>query len=97
MNPFLTGKTSKSRLPVKRFGYLLGAFFLILANIALYFDSGWAPILLLITMYFLTGGLWIPALINPFYKLFGKYIIPPVKDENGPETSDDTADKFNEN
>jgi hypothetical protein len=67
--------------PVKRFGYLLSAIFLVLTNIALIYEWPSIPYLTLVTMYFLTASLWFPKLINPLYKLFGKYIIKEIKSD----------------
>jgi hypothetical protein len=93
MTPFLEGKSTKENIPVKRFGYLLSAILLVLANIGLI--SNWAvtPFLFLATMYFLTGSLWVPGLVRPFYNLFGKYIVKPS--ENTREEKD--SSKFSEN
>ncbi len=75
MSGFLQGKTTKSNLPIKQFGYLLSALFLVLAVIGMVTKWLYTPWLVLIIMYFLTGSLWIPVLIKPLYNLFGKYII----------------------
>lgn len=81
MSGFLNGVTSGKDLPVKRFGYLLSALLVVLSNIGLVEAWPATPWLFLITMYFLTGSLWIPALIRPFYKLIGRHIIKPLKEE----------------
>ena len=79
MTPFLEGKATRENLPVKRFGYLVSAILLVLANISLISGWGVTPILFLLTMYFLTGSLWIPILVRPFYILIGKYIVKPTE------------------
>ncbi|MGD9898970.1 MAG: hypothetical protein AB7T22_07570 [Calditrichaceae bacterium] len=89
MSGFLQGKTSKENLPIKRFGYMISAIFLILANIGLYKNWSATPWLFLLTMYFLTGSLWVTALIKPFYSLLGKYFI---KDDKS--TSEEKDDSF---
>lgn len=93
MTPFLEGKATRENLPVKRFGYLVSAIFLVLANIGLISQWKSTPWLFLITMYFLTGSLWIPLLVRPFYKLIGRYIVKPS--ENKREESD--TSKFSNN
>ena len=55
---------------VKRFGYVISALLIILSNIGLVEKWSATPILFLITMYFLTGSLWVPKLVAPFYKWF---------------------------
>lgn len=86
MTPFLEGKTTKKNLPVKRFGYLISALFLIVAVIAMINQWSITPPLFLLTMYLLTGSLWIPSLVRPLYQLFGKYIIKPNEDEGDSDT-----------
>ena len=78
-------------LAVKRFGYIISTFFLILANISLVNLWALTPILFIVTMYLLTGALWGPALIRPIYNLFGKYIIKPS------EGSEVNKDIFSDN
>ncbi len=89
MSHFLEGKTTRENQPVKRFGYLFSAIFLVLANIGLISNWGSTPLLFLVTMYLLTGSLWIPGLVRPLYKLFGKYIVKPV--ENDEKKADDST------
>ena len=93
MTPFLEGKSTRENIPVKRFGYLVSAIFLVLANIGLISNWSATPILFLITMYFLTGSLWITALVRPFYKLVGKYIVKPSEHTRDGEDSS----KFSKN
>lgn len=72
----MTNDKRKSEiLSIKRFGYVISTVFLILSNISLINEWSATPIIFIITMYFLTGALWGPALIKPFYYLFSKYII----------------------
>ena len=80
MSSLIEGKTNKANISVKRFGYLLSAVFLVGANISLINEWPVTPWLFLILLYLLTGSLWIPSLIKPFYMLFGKYIIKPEKE-----------------
>jgi len=82
MDSFLQGKTDAGNIHIKRFGYLLSAVFLIITSIGLLAKWTITPWLFLFTMYLLTGCLWIPVLIKPFYLLLGKYIIKP--EENNP-------------
>lgn len=70
MNPILQGKKTEGNRNLKNTGYILSAIGLILTNLGLYFEWQFTPIWLILTMYFLTGSLWIPALIKPFYKIF---------------------------
>ena len=84
MSGFLQGKTTKDNLPVKRFGYLLSLILIIGTVIAMMLKWIVTPYLFLITMYFLTGALWIPALIRPFYRLFGKNIVKQDPNEDKP-------------
>ena len=86
MSHFLEGTTTRQNQPVKRFGYLLSAIFLILANLSLIFKWPATPWLFIITMYLLTGSLWIPLLIKPLYIIFGKYV---VKDNLGDQNFKD--------
>ncbi len=69
-------------LAIKRFGYVLSALLLIMSNISYVNEWSFTPLLVLITMYFLTGALWGPALVKPFYEIFGKYIIKPTGSSN---------------
>ena len=73
MSGFLEGKTTKQNMPVKQFGYVVSAILLVCSGIGMIAEWLYTPLLVLFTMYFLTGSLWIPALIKPFYSLFGKY------------------------
>lgn len=86
MSGFLEGRTTKENLPIKRFGYLISAIFLIFSVISLIKNWSITPLLFLLTMYLLTGSLWIPSLIKPFYNIFGKYIVRPNGDEDKSDT-----------
>jgi len=88
MSGFLEGQTKRKDLPVKRFGYILSALFVIASNVSLYNNWMLTPWLFLVTMYLLTGSLWAPALIRPFYKLFGKYLVPAAEEH---EKADDDS------
>jgi len=79
------------QIDITRFGYIVSAIFLVISNIALINEWPTIPIWFIITMYFLTGSLWAPKLIKPFYGLIGKYIIKESKDK------DDITDSFNKN
>jgi hypothetical protein len=79
-------KQQQEILNIKRFGYIISALLIIVSNISLIDQWPVAPLLFLITMYFLTGALWIPGLIKPFYKLFVK---------NQGEDSDEDGDGKN--
>ena len=57
-------------LNIKRFGYVVSAFLLFFSNVALIKNWPVTPYLFLVTMYFLTGSLWMPVLVKPFYTLF---------------------------
>lgn len=61
-------------LNIKRFGYVISALLLIFSNIALISKWPVTPFLFLLTMYFLTGSLWTPVLLKPFYILLEKVI-----------------------
>lgn len=76
MSGFLQGKVTEQNIAVKRFGYLLSAVFLMATVIAMAVESALLPWIFLGTMYTLSGTLWMPVLIKPFYSLFGKYLIP---------------------
>ncbi|GEM_PF-6270037 len=78
MSSLIQGKVTKENLPIKRFGYLVAGILVLFTGIGTLAEWSFVPYLFLITMYFLTGCLWIPALIKPFYRLFGKYIIKPA-------------------
>ena len=82
MESLLQGKANAGNIHIKRFGYLLSAVFMILTSIGLLTEWAATPWLFLFTMYLLTGCLWMPVLIKPFYRLFGKYIVKP--EENNP-------------
>lgn len=73
MTGFIEGKTTKENLPVKQFGYVISAILVIISTISMMNKWLATPWLFLITMYFLTGSLWIPILIKPFYVLFYKF------------------------
>ena len=87
-------KQTSDILNIKRFGYVISALLIIASNISLIKNWNATPILFLITMYFLTGALWAPFLIKPFYKLFGKRLF---KNQNGDEQSKDSNDLFSKN
>ena len=70
MSDFLQGKPTQENRAVKHFGYILSALFLSATGIASLGHSSLTPWLFLITMYLLTGSLWLPVLIKPFYKGF---------------------------
>jgi hypothetical protein len=72
MTGFLEGKTTKENLPVKQFGYVVSAILIIISTISMMNNWMATPWLFLVTMYFLTGSLWIPILIKPFYLLLCK-------------------------
>ncbi len=91
MDSFIQGKATKKNIHIKRFGYLLSALLIIITSIGVISNWSAVPWLFLVTMYFLTGSLWIPVLIKPFYKLFGKYIVKPEKENVEKE------EYFNEN
>ncbi len=68
----IQGKTTDENRPVKRFGYVVSLIFIVLSNVGLVLNwwiTGW---LYLITMFFLTGSLWVPQMLNPIYKLYLK-------------------------
>ena len=85
MSGFLEGQARRKDIPVKRFGYILSALFVIASNVSLYNNCMLTPWLFLVTMYLLTGSLWAPVLIRPFYKLFGKYLVPAAEEETKPD------------
>jgi len=87
----MTDKQQKEILDIKRFGYVISALLLIIANISLINKWPATPILFLITMYFLTGALWLPALIKPFYLIFKKHFIKDS--DNQSSTSKDIFSK----
>lgn len=76
MSDFSEVQTGRETLALKRFGYLLSAVSLVVSVISQV--NGWkaTPFLFLLTMYLVTGSLWMPVLIKPLYRLFGKYIVP---------------------
>jgi hypothetical protein len=80
-------------LNTKRFGYVISAFFVVISNISLINKWPFTPLLFLITMYFLTGALWIPVLIKPFYNIFKKSLGKHSQDNS----SDKSKDIFSEN
>jgi hypothetical protein len=80
-------------IKIKRFGYIISAVLLVLSNIALLNEWNTTPIIFLVTMYFLTGTLWVLSLIKPFYVLCDTYILKKIqKDRTGIDT-----DKFSKN
>ena len=72
MTGFIEGKTTKENMPIKRFGYLVSAACIIISTISMVNNWNATPWLVIITMYFLTGSLWIPVIIKPFYLLVMK-------------------------
>jgi hypothetical protein len=80
----------KEILNIKRFGYVVSAILLILANIGLVNEWSVTPIIFIFTMYFLTGSLWAPNLIRIFYTHFGKYLF---REDN----SQPNKDRFSKN
>lgn len=72
MSGLIQGKTTAKNIAVKRFGYLLSALFLVASVVAIIAESVSFPLLFLLTMYFLSASLWLPALIRPLYNLLGK-------------------------
>ena len=89
----MNDKQQQEILYIKRLGYVISAFFVVISNISLINNWPATPLLFLITMYFLTAALWIPGLIKPFYNIFKKYFAKYSK-ENG---SDKSKDIFSEN
>jgi hypothetical protein len=92
LNIFLEGTTTKENLPIKRFGYLISALLIIISTISMAMNWAATPWLFLITMYFLTGSLWVLILIKPFYLLFAKIFL---KKDTG--EFDKISDKDNKN
>lgn len=72
MTGFIEGKTTEKNLSVKHFGYVVSAILVIVSTVSMMNNWIVTPWLFLITMYFLTGSLWIPVLIRPFYLLWSK-------------------------
>ena len=70
MSTFLQGKPDNTNRDLKYFGYILSTLFLIFTGIALVGHSSLTPWLFLITMYLLTGSLWISGMIRPLYKWY---------------------------
>ena len=89
----MNAKQKEEVLNTKRFGYVISAIFVIISNISLINNWVATPILFLITMYFLTGALWVPFLIKPVYQFFGK----PFSKNSDKNKSDNSKDIFNEN
>ena len=69
MSGFIEGKSTKELAPLKRFGYIFSAALIIFSTISMMNNWIITPWLVLLTLYFLTGSLWIPVLIKPFYLL----------------------------
>ena len=69
-------------LNIKRFGYVISALLLIFSHVALISKWPVTPFLFLLTMYFLTGSLWTPVLVKPFYLLLLKVIDLSGKGKN---------------
>jgi hypothetical protein len=84
MTGFIEGKTTKENMPIKRVGYLISALCVVISTISMLNNWIITPWLFLITMYFLTGSLWIPVLIKPFYILVMKL---RKKDNNNKKTN----------
>jgi hypothetical protein len=82
----------KRNVEVRRFGYLLSTLFIILTLIAMLAESALLPWSFLLLMYFLTGSMWVPGLIKPFYNLFGKYIIPMSAQDSNPDQTKSESD-----
>ncbi len=79
MTKVIQGKATEENVSVKRFGYLFSAFFLILTAAAMLIKSTLLPLVFIAAMYFIGGSLWVPALIKPFYKWFGRFLVPAAK------------------
>lgn len=92
MTGFIEGKTTKENLPVKRFGYLISAVLIIIVLISMMNNWMATPWLFLAAMYFLTGSLWIPVLIKPFYLLIVKLFM-----KNNGNKTDKGAKDFDRN
>jgi len=73
MNKFLEGISKPEDVPVRRFGYVISAIILVVSVVALVKNWPSLPLLVLAMMYFLTGALWIPVLVKPFFLLLGPY------------------------
>jgi len=94
MSSLIQGKTTAENLAIKRFGYLLSAMFLVASVVAMMAESISFPWLFLITMYLLSGSLWMPKLIRPVYHLFGKYL-PLTDPDRDASQSNETHDLTN--
>ena len=70
MDSLIQGKTTAENRPVKRFGYVLSLIFVLLSNAGLVLNWWFTGWLYLLSIYFLTGSLWIPQMIKPFYYIF---------------------------
>ena len=90
----MSNKQKNDMLQIKRFGYVLSALFIVISNISLINNWSFTPVLFLITMYFLTGALWAPSLIKPFYQLFGKNL---KKNSSSEDKSESSKDLFSKN
>lgn len=86
---------NNNTLYIKRFGYVISALFIVVSNISLIKNWPATPWLFLVTMYLLTGALWAPSLIKPFYNLFGKNLFKGSDDED--DSSKDSKDLFSNN
>jgi len=82
-----------NNINIKRFGFVLSAFLIIISVISLMNQWAVTPILFIIMMYFLTASLWAPALITGLYNSFGKYIVS----ESTSKDPKDSSDIFNNN
>ncbi len=72
MDSLIQGKETEKTKPIKRVGYILSLFFIVISNVGLVLNWWFTGWLYLLTMYFLTGSLWIPKLIYPFYLIYIK-------------------------
>ncbi len=88
MSGLIQGKTTAENLAIKRFGYLLSALLLIASVIAMVAESNSFPWLFLITMYLLSGSLWMPKLIQPLYQLLGKYLPLAAQADNAVQSDE---------
>jgi hypothetical protein len=87
------GAGKKNKMQLKQFGYIISAIIIILTVISEY--SGWTstPWLYILCLYFLTGSLWITALIRPFYSLF----ISLFRKTGADDKNSEIKDKFSKN
>lgn len=71
---------------IRQFGYIISAILIILTVFSQYMQWTTTPWFYLLALYFLTGSLWIPVLIKPFYLIFGKYLIKVSKKNDSLKT-----------